>query len=190
MKKNKTDLVSWMLLGTIVLLLLANLVLFIRMNQLQSVILSALKPVTPVTSLGIGTNAPDFTLMDLENQEVSLQKVLEDLGKPVFLVFSSVNCSACKEFWPTLKQFYDQHPDLQFIMISKGEISESAQMAKEQRFGFPILPWSDEVASSYSVPGTPYFFVISKDQIIVFSGFSVQLDEVENKLNQIVEDRD
>jgi peroxiredoxin len=162
------------MMGIIAVLFLANLGLYIRMNQLQIQVIEALQPFQPPKGLEIGTKAPTFRSNDLVNQEVSLN---DFVGGKVLLVFSSTTCSSCQQFWPTLTKFKQSHPNLNFLMISKGTPEESQGMIKAQNFDFPVIPWEESVADSYKVPGVPYFYVLDETQKIIFAGFGDELDK-------------
>ena len=76
MAESKTDVWILMLMGIVILLMVANIGLFIRMNQLQNQVLAALEPLRAMRmpqGLEIGAKAPDFTLPDTEGRTVSLK---------------------------------------------------------------------------------------------------------------------
>ncbi len=180
-KQNKYD---YIILGSIFLLLITNIVLFLRMNQLQNAILSALTPYTIPVGLQTGAKSPLFTAESTDGDRISLQDLLTNSeNKYVFLVFSSTTCSACQQFWPELKRFAENHPDLAIIMMSNGEQSENETMQKEQDFPFPIVAWDENVANEYKVPGTPYLYLLSRDQQVLFSGFADEIGDLERIIN-------
>lgn len=102
------------------------------MNQLQKAILSVLTPYTIPTGLQAGAESPLFTAESIDGNLISLQDRLDNSGKKaVFLVFSSTTCSACREFWPELKLFAENHTDLDVLMMSKGSIAENKTVQEE-----------------------------------------------------------
>jgi len=64
-------------------------------------------------------------------------------------------------------------------MISRGTTDENRQLVEEQGFGFPVLTWQDTVAREYQVPGTPFFYVIDREGVIVNAGFAGTLEQLE-----------
>jgi methylamine dehydrogenase accessory protein MauD len=179
MSQSRTETLILMLMAVVILLMVANIGLFIRMNQLQSQVLVALEPLQAPRvpeGLEIGTNAPDFTLPDTEGRMVSL----EDLaGQKALLGFSSTQCPGCIGTWPHLRASSEREKDVQVVLISRGSTGENLQLVEEQGFGFPVLTWEDAVAQDYQVPGTPFFYVIDEEGAIANAGFANTLEQLE-----------
>lgn len=130
--------------------------------------------------LPVGAESPLFTVKSIDGDLISLQDLLDNSGKKyVLLVFSSTGCSSCQEFWEGLKLFAENHADLDVILMSEGDETENKTLQEEQGFLFPIVLWDKVVASDYHVPETPYWYLLSKDQQILFSGFADELDFLE-----------
>ena len=173
-----------MLMGIVILLMVAIIGLFLRMNQLQLEVLAALAPLQARAmgqemGLEVGTEAPDFTLLDTNGSMVSLGGFAE---QRVLLAFSSTHCSACKEMYPHLKAFSESREDVQVVMISQGSVEENQRLVQEQGFAFPVLTasgWDDEVMLDYQVPGVPFFYVIDEEGIIANAGFANTLEQLE-----------
>lgn len=178
MAESKTDVLILMLMGIVILLMVAIIGLFIRMNQLQSQVLIALGPLQAMRvpeGLEIGTKAPDFSLPDVEGQTVSLNDLA---GKKVLLGFSSIHCPACKEVYPDLRAFSEQSRDVQVVMICEGPAEGVQQLANEEGFGFPVLMWEDSVARDYFVPGVPFFYMIDDEGEVINKGFANSLEQL------------
>ncbi len=184
MIESKTDILLLMLIGIIILLMVAIIGLFLRMNQLQQVVLGALASTQtgmPEQEMGleIGAKAPDFTLPDTAGAMVSLE---DFAGQRVLLAFSSIQCTACKETYPHLRAFSESQEDVQVVMISQGSAEENRQLVQIQNFAFPVLPtvgWDDQVMVDYQAPGTPFFYVIDRDGVISNAGFANSLEQLE-----------
>jgi peroxiredoxin len=168
-----------LMMGTIFLLLFANLGLFLRMTALQTRVLETLGPFQTLRGLEAGATAPGFSLKDLQDRVISLGDFHE---QPILLVFSSTSCPPCREFWPVLQEFHQGHPELGLVMVSRGTREENRRMAKEQAFRFPVLDWDDRLASAYKVPGTPYLYLIAEDRTIQFAGFPDEMDQLAGQL--------
>ena len=176
MAESKTDVLILMLIGIAILLMVAIIGLFIRMNQLQSEVLAALEPLQAMRvpqGLEIGAKAPDFTLPDVEGRMVSLK---DFVGRKVLLEFSSTRCPACKELYPDLKAFSEQSRDVQLVMICEGSADEVRRLAGE--FGLPVLMWEDSVTRDYRVPGVPFFYVIDDEGVVINKGFANSLEQL------------
>jgi len=182
--ESKLPIVLLLMLMTIVILLMVVIVgLFLRMNQLQQEVLAALQPLQAMhesdgrpRGLEVGEKAPDFRLLDTKGQIIALE---DFTGQKVLLTFSSVRCPVCTERYPELRFFSEQHRSVQVVMISMGSLEENQQLVEEQGLSFPILMWEDAVAREYQVPGTPFFYVIDEEGVIVNADFANTLEQLE-----------
>ncbi len=177
MTESKTDILLLMLMGIVILLMVAVVGLFLRMNQLQREVLAALTPLQAGAmeqdmGLEIGTKAPDFGLSDTNGATV----LLEDYaGQRVLLTFSSTHCPACEGMYSHLRAFSESQENVQVVMISQGSAEENRQLVQAQGFAFPVLTtpgWNDKVMVDYQVPGTPFSYVIDEEGMIVNAGFA------------------
>jgi methylamine dehydrogenase accessory protein MauD len=175
-KEARLEVLLFLLMGIVMLLMLANAGLFLRMNQLQKEVITALAPlrggVEQAVGLEVGSPAPEFSLADTNGSTVALK---DFAGHWVLLGFSSINCSACKATYPHLKAFSENSNDIQVILISRGSFEESQQVAQEHGFLFPVLTMEEahfKIALDYQVPGTPFFYVLDKKGIIRNAGYA------------------
>jgi peroxiredoxin len=109
--------------------------------------------------LKAGTRAPEFRLPRLDGQgELALEKFR---GKRVLLVFSSPHCGPCNELAPKLETFHRQHPEVEVIMISKGDPKENRAKVKEHGLTFPVvLQQQWETSRLYAMFATPMAYLI------------------------------
>lgn len=181
MTESKTDVLLLMLMGIVILLMVAIMGLFWRMNQLQQTVLATLAALPvgmPEQALGleIGTQAPDFTLPDTSGSMVSLG---DFAGQKVLLACSSTHCPACQEIYPHPRAFSENREDVQVVLISQGSAEENRQLVAEQGFAFPVLTWDDAVAQNYQAPGTPFCYVVDGEGMIANAGFANTLEALE-----------
>ncbi|MCS7283315.1 MAG: TlpA family protein disulfide reductase [Anaerolineae bacterium] len=179
MGASRTEVLLLLLTGIVLLLMVALIGLFLRMEQLQRELLAALEPLRQApnpSGLSPGTKAPAFTLPDLSGQPVSLEAFA---GREVLLVFASPDCPACREMYPHLQAFARKHPEMAVVMVSLGSGEENRQVAQEQGFAFPVLEGNEEVMTTYRVPGTPYFYVLDGEGVILRWGFAVREEQIE-----------
>jgi methylamine dehydrogenase accessory protein MauD len=177
--ETRLEILLLLLMGVVILLMVAIVGLFWRMNQLQGEVLATLvflQMQTEPVSLETETAAPAFSLPDTEGNVISLADMA---GQRALLAFSSVTCAACRQTWPELTRFSETHADVQVVMFSHGTLEESRQMKQEQDFSFPVLVAQPEVLQAYQVPGTPFFYVIDARGIIAGSGFANTAQELE-----------
>jgi len=86
----------------------------------------------------------------------------------VLLVFSSPHCGPCSTLAPELEKFHRQHPELELVMISKGEPKENRAKVKEHGLTFPVLlqqQW--EISRQYAMFATPIAYLIDESGITV-----------------------
>lgn len=134
-------------------------------------------------------SAPDFTVLDMNGNRVSLS---DYRGKPVVLNFWATWCYYCKEEMPDFNEAYKNHPEVQFLMVDATDgIQEPQEKAKsyvaEQGFEFDIFFDTDqEAVSNYSVTGLPATYFIDKNGNIAAQRIGIMdKDTLENGINMI-----
>ena len=115
--------------------------------------------------LKAGTPAPDFRLPRLDGRG---DLALSDLrGRTVLLVFSSPACGPCHTLAPHLEACHRQHPELEIVMVSKGEPKENRAKVREHGLTFPIvLQQQWEISRRYALFATPVAYLINQQGII------------------------
>jgi peroxiredoxin len=115
-----------------------------------------------------GGRAPDFLLLDLDQNPVGLA---EFRGKPVVLNFFASWCSPCLKELPMIQEAHGSSGDRGFVVLGVGyQDSRWAIEELAEHFGlsFPIVIDGDNsVGQTYRVIGPPYTFFIDADGIIV-----------------------
>jgi peroxiredoxin len=116
--------------------------------------------------LKAGTPAPDFRLPRLDGRgDLSLAQLR---GRRLLLVFSSPSCGPCLMLAPELEKFHRGHPELDVVMISKGEPKENRAKVKEHRLTFPIaLQQQWEISRRYAMFATPIAYLIDEAGVIM-----------------------
>jgi len=111
------------------------------------------------------TLAPDFRLPRLDGLgELSLSELR---GRRVLLVFSSPGCGPCNVVAPELEKFHRAHPELEVVMVSKGEPKDNRAKVKEHGLTFPVLlqqQW--EISRRYAMFATPIAYLIDEQGVI------------------------
>jgi thiol-disulfide isomerase/thioredoxin len=115
--------------------------------------------------------ASDFTLLDTDGQQVSLQQYR---GKVVFLNFWATWCIPCREEMPSLERLHQtyQAQDLAIISI---DLKEGADQVKAffQKHGlsFPsLLDPNGTVFRDYLVAGMPTTYLIDRNGTLLARG--------------------
>jgi peroxiredoxin len=180
MRTQRLSVIFYTLMGIIIVLMIGNVALFFRMNQLQARVIKALEPFERTSGLEIGEKAPDFHLVSSQGDT----KALADLSSSQLLIaFFSSECSKCKDMYPVIGDFTREHHDLDFAMILRGSPNAANEIAEEYGFDFLILMGNDDVFSAYKVPGTPWFFLIDETGTIMSKGGGNTIENLERIIN-------
>jgi peroxiredoxin len=134
---------------------------------------------TASTMLPLGTQAPSFSLMNVDGRTVSLP---DFQGAPALLVaFLCNHCPYVKHVAPafaSLAQEY-QSKGVAVVAISSNDVAnypadspeQMVHEAEERGYTFPYLfDDTQEVAKAYAAACTPDFYVFDKDQRLVYRG--------------------
>jgi thiol-disulfide isomerase/thioredoxin/uncharacterized membrane protein YphA (DoxX/SURF4 family) len=113
----------------------------------------------PALGLPEFSDAPDFSLPDLEGNLVSLTGLLAegaDTRMPVILVFSSPTCGPCNAMLPEYSKWQHDYKDkAKLVMISQGTVEENRAKFANYDISPILLQENGEVAEAYKVRGTP-----------------------------------
>ena len=137
----------------------------------------------------VGKLAPDFKLIGLDKQEVSLS---DFRGKPVLINFWASWCGPCRIEMPFLQEIHEKWAGKGLVVLGVN-LQENPTSVKKfvENAGltFPILlSPGNAVPLAYNIRGIPATFLIDADGVIrdikigAFSG----VGEIESKLAKIM----
>ena len=118
-------------------------------------------------SAEVGHLAPDFTLVDLEGNQVKLSDLR---GKTVFLNFWTTWCPACRAEMPEIEAVYQEYKDSDVAIIGIDLYeSEDEVLQFVQRGGYSwtfVIDTTGEVSSNYRVTGIPASFFLDREGVV------------------------
>ncbi len=139
--------------------------------------------------------APDFKLMTLNGEQVSLEEMR---GKVVVVDFWATWCGPCKASFPGMQNAvnkFENSNDVEFVFIDTWESGKNvkekvAEFISENKYTFNVLMDSEsKIVAEYGVSGIPTKFIIDKDGNIRFKsvGYSGNNEKLVNELSLMIE---
>jgi peroxiredoxin len=117
------------------------------------------------SGLKAGARAPEFLLPRLDGGDLALASLR---GGRVLLVFSDPHCGPCEELAPRLQEIHLERPDLNVLVISRGDVEENRTKAAALGLSFPIvLQQKWEVSLQYAMFATPIGYLIDEEGILL-----------------------
>ncbi|MBU6412235.1 MAG: TlpA family protein disulfide reductase [Planctomycetes bacterium] len=138
--------------------------------------------------LAVGSDAPDWTLMDKDGNEVKLSSLR---GNIVMMDFWATWCGPCKAAMPGVQKMHEKFADknVKIYGVNMAERDDGTKARKyfaDNKFTYGLLMGGDNVANQYKVRGIPTFYLIGKDGKILFSGSGFS-SKTEKELETIIE---
>ncbi|MFD1738609.1 thiol-disulfide oxidoreductase ResA [Bacillus salitolerans] len=116
----------------------------------------------------VGSQAPNFVLLDLEGNEYELE---DYRGKGVFLNFWGTYCKPCEKEMPYMvnqyKHFKEQGVEILALNVNEAPLVIK-RFAERHQLNFPIpIDKGEQVLKAYGVGPIPTTFLIDKDGKVV-----------------------
>jgi peroxiredoxin len=124
-------------------------------------------PMVSAASPKAGTTAPDFSVRTLDGRTLNLASLR---GKVILLHFWATWCPPCREEFPVLQQFYQQHQQdgLEIIAVSienADDIDKVRAFANAYTFPLALINTAD-VGGYGRIWRLPLSFVIDRDGVL------------------------
>ena len=134
---------------------------------------------TGSTMLPLGTQAPDFSLKNVDGSTVSLSDFSDSKG--LLVIFMCNHCPFVIHLREALASFADEYMEkgLGVVGISSNDVAthpddspeKMVEEAKSAGYHFPYLyDGTQEVAKAYKAACTPDFFLFDQEQKLVYRG--------------------
>ena len=126
-------------------------------------------PVQTVAQERVHPEAPDFTLKDLDGNELKLS---DYRGKVVVLDFWATWCPPCRKGIPDFVEMQEKYGEDKFVVIGinldQGKESEVLPMvtefAEKYKINYPVVMYTQEVIYAYGgIRSIPTTFVLDKE---------------------------
>ncbi len=114
----------------------------------------------------IGTTPADFTLPDIEGQEVRLS---DFRGKTVMLTFWATWCAPCNAELPTVQEIYEEYRDNGLVVLAVDDENQATvrEFLRAKHYSFTALVDSKRtVFREFAIHYIPTAFVINPDGIV------------------------
>ena len=154
---------------------------------------TGVQPTEPAVTEPDRVQAPDFTVYDMDGNEVKLS---DYIGMPVVLNFWASWCGPCKMEMPDFEEKYQElGENVQFLMINltdgSGETVETASsFIAGQGYTFPVFYDTASSAAStygiYSIPTT--FFIDAQGYAIAQATGAIDAETLQKGINPIYQE--
>ncbi len=137
-------------------------------------------------TIEVGTEAPDFTLVDPDGNEFSLSDFEGE--KVVVLEFMNMRCGTCKNFEEDSLKSYcnDNMPeDVEVISLTQTKNADDDElMERTEEMGWDFIKGKNEITDAFGADRSPTIVIIDKDGMITFSeSGTMSQSELEEKIN-------
>lgn len=141
---------------------------------------------------GLGWTSPDFTMLDMQGNEVRLS---DFYGKPIVLNFWATWCGPCQMEMPELDAAYQQYGDeVVFLLVDLTDgytdtVESATAHVQNAGYSFPIyFDVSQEGAYTYGITAIPTTFFFNSEGVLVNSQIgTLSHDQLYNYLDSIMD---
>lgn len=137
------------------------------------------------------TQAPDFTVYDIEGNPVKLS---DFIGKPTIVNFWASWCGPCKREMPDFEAAYqEQGEKIHFLIVNMTDdyretVETASSYVEEQGFTFPVYYDTDYSASTtYGVSSIPTtYFLDAEGCIVAYATGMIDAETIQRGIDMIM----
>ncbi len=132
--------------------------------------------------LPVGEDLPDFTITDLEGNEVEIRQLVEP-GKPGVIEIWATWCTICRALQPQLEAIVESHGDAVSVVAIAIAVNQTREEVAEHvaaaEHSWPFL-WDGEgrAVRALNAGATGIVLMIDRDGKIAYTGTGVRQDLV------------
>ena len=138
-----------------------------------------------------GSEAPDFTVYDLEGNS---HKLSDFRGKPVLLNFWASWCGPCQMEMPDFQKFYESHGDkVHFVIVNLTDgqqetVETASAFIEEKGYTFPVYYDTDmDAAAKYGVSAVPVsYFIDAEGYFVAWAQGALSADMLQQGMNYLL----
>ena len=135
--------------------------------------------------------APDFIVLDREEEEVSLS---DFIGKPVILNFWASWCGPCKSEMPEFEAAYQKYrEEIQFMMVnltdgSRETVETAAEYIAGEGYTFPVFfDTESDAAITYGATSIPVtYFVDAEGHLVAYGSGALSGEILQSGMEMIL----
>jgi len=141
--------------------------------------------------LPTGESAPEFSLEDLDGNEVRLT---DQRGQVVLVNFWATWCGPCLQELPHIQQIHEKYQDQGLVVLAISTDHQKSAVrpfVEKNGYTFPVLFVDEEVENVYQIRGIPVVYLIDRTGVIRFDkvGFCPGGEkEIERQVEQLLEE--
>ena len=134
--------------------------------------------------------APNFTVYDLEGNEINLT---DFFGKPIIVNFWASWCGPCKMEMPDFNEAYETYKDdIEFLMVnmtdgSRETLEKASSFIAENGYTFPVYYDTNySAAITYSVSSLPTsYFINAEGELVTYARGAINAATLEKGIGMI-----
>ena len=159
-----------------ILFIVAATLVLAGCSQEESPTGESVSQTTTAAGNSLGNLAPDFTVTNTNNQQISLADLR---GKPTLIYFWASWCPSCSKDFSVLKDIYPEYEDKVKIVAIDLDLKESNEVAAKYKNKYPPLEavnfaaGNKDVLTKYGVRYTTTKYAVKSDGTILYKGSGV-----------------